>query len=111
MDELPITTIATSPQEPGGPKVTHAPAPGIVDLDEVVVQCPVALMTLPQVATYLVLSPKTVLRMVQQGKLKGYGLGCHKRFRPEDVELLLKPIIPDSSDLQTLDAHIKGRAE
>lgn len=53
----------------------------VVDRDAV----PPRLLTLPEVAAYLSVSPKSVRRLVASGRLPHYRLGRVLRFDPADV--------------------------
>lgn len=57
------------------------------------------LLTTTEVAELLRVTPSTVIRWVESGKLPGIraGAGAHWRFRRADVEQLLTPVTPDEA--------------
>lgn len=50
------------------------------------------LLTIPDVADYLACSPKTVRRMIADGKLKAYRYGRLIRIHPRDAARAGKPV-------------------
>ena len=47
---------------------------------------PEVILTLPEVAEYLKLNPKTIYRLAQRGDLPGFKAGASWRFKLSDIE-------------------------
>ena len=47
-------------------------------------------LTVKEVAEWLRVTPRTIYKMVKQGRLKVYHVGKQLRFRRTDIEQLLK---------------------
>lgn len=55
-------------------------------------------LTSKQVAEKFQVTPRTVSRWVRSGKLPGYRVGGHRRYRREDVEALAERIETEGDD-------------
>ncbi len=66
-----------------------------------------SLMTAQQVADYLVVTDRTVRRLVVKGQLRAYRLGRQIRFRRADVDALLAPVTTGDEAGPDLDAFIR----
>ena len=66
-----------------------------------------SLMTVQQVAAYLVIHKRTVHRLVDSGQLRALRLGRQIRFRRADVDALLTPATTGDEAGPDLDAFIR----
>lgn len=56
------------------------------------------ILTTDEVADYLRVHPRTVLRMAERGTIKHSKVGGQYRFRRADIEAMVAPVEPDSAD-------------
>ena len=66
-----------------------------------------SLMTMRQVASYLVVTERTVRRFIRAGRLRAYRVGRQLRFRPSDVDAMLSPATAGEAADRTISDFIR----
>lgn len=54
------------------------------------VSCGLGMMTIKELADYLAVKPLTIYKHVGQGRIPGFKVGSHWRFRKESIEAWIK---------------------